>query len=123
MSLLTALLVAALTICSGLLDARGFAYAPRAWQRGQFEPHMALLSALCFLAGLALYIVAVRFMQKVGVASVTVQSAIWFVATAIGIAVLDGSVLSWTRLQQLVGLGIFAGLAWLISTTAATGTN
>lgn len=58
-------------------------------------------------------------MQHVGVGSVAVQSAVWFVVTAIGIAVLDGSVLQWTRVQQLVGVLIFLGLAWLISATRA----
>ncbi len=119
--LINLLLVSGLTTLSGLLDARGFFYAPLAWPGGRLDGKYAALSIACFVGGLSLYILAVRFMQHVGVGSVAVQSAVWFVVTAIGIAVLDGSVLQWTRVQQLVGLLVFLGLAWLISTTRATG--
>jgi preprotein translocase subunit SecF len=59
-------------------------------------------------------------MQSVGIAGVALQSAIWFVVTAIGIAVMDGTVLQWTRIQQLVGVSIGVMLTWLIASTAAT---
>jgi hypothetical protein len=118
--LINLLLVSGLTTLSGLMDARGFYYAPLAWPGGRLDGKYAALSIACFVGGLSLYILAVRFMQGVGVGSVAVQSAVWFVVTAIGIAVLDGSVLQWTRVQQLVGLLVFLGLAWLISTTRAT---
>jgi hypothetical protein len=111
------LLVTGLTTLSGVLDARGFYYAPLAWPGGRLDGKYALLAILSFIGGLSLYILAVRFMQHVGVGSVAVQSAIWFVVTAIGIAVLDGSVLHWTRAQQVVAALVFLGLAWLISTT------
>lgn len=111
------LLVTTLTTLSGVLDARGFYYAPLAWPGGRLDGKYALLAILSFVGGLSLYILAVRFMQHVGVGSVAVQSAIWFVVTAIGIAVLDGSVLHWTRAQQVVAGLVFLGLAWLISTT------
>jgi hypothetical protein len=113
------LLVTGLTTLSGLMDARGFYYAPLAWPGGRLDARYAALAIGCFVGGLSLYILAVRFMQHVGVGSVAVQSAVWFVVTAIGIAVLDGSVLQWTRAQQIVGLLVFAGLAWLIASTRA----
>jgi hypothetical protein len=118
--LINLLFVTGLTTLSGLMDARGFYYAPQAWPGGRLDSTYAALSIGCFVGGLSLYILAVRFMQHVGVGSVAVQSAVWFVVTAIGIAVLDASVLQWTRLQQTVGFLIFLGLAWLISTTRAT---
>jgi hypothetical protein len=120
--LINLILVTGLTTLSGLMDARGFYYAPLAWPGGQLDGRYAALSILCFVGGLSLYILAVRFMQHVGVGSVAVQSAIWFVVTAIGIAVLDGSVLQWTRAQQVVAFLVFFGLAWLISTTRAAST-
>lgn len=118
--LINLMLVTGLTTLSGLMDARGFYYAPLAWPGGRLDGRYAALSIVCFVGGLSLYILAVRFMQHVGVGSVAVQSAIWFVVTAIGIAVLDGSVLQWTRVQQLVAALVFLGLAWLISTTRVT---
>ena len=38
---------------------------------------------------------------------------------AIGIAVMDGSIAQWTRIQQVVGIAVAVALCWLISTTRA----
>ncbi|MCC6474512.1 MAG: hypothetical protein IT514_12280 [Burkholderiales bacterium] len=118
--LLNLLLVTGLTVLSGIMDARGFYYAPLAWPHGRLDGRYALLAIGCFVGGLSLYILAVRYMQHVGVGSVAVQSAVWFVVTAVGIAVLDGTVVHWTRAQQIVGALVFVGLAWLIASTRAT---
>jgi hypothetical protein len=115
-SSLSALLVLVLTVTSGVMDARGFVYAGRAWPGGNIDWTTVGQSMLAFFAGISLYIGAVRFMQSMGLNAVALQSGIWFVATAIGIAALDGTVVQWTRLQQLVALGVIAGLAWLITT-------
>jgi hypothetical protein len=115
-SFLSALLVLVLTVTSGVMDARGFVYAGRAWPGGHLDWTAVGRSMLAFLAGISLYIGAVRFMQAMGLNAVALQSGIWFVATAIGIAALDGTVVQWTRLQQVVALGVMVGLAWLITT-------
>ena len=113
------LLVGVLTIASGLLDARGFVFAARAWPGGQLDAKLALASLGCFVGGLSAYILAVRFMQNSGISGVALQSGIWFVVTAIGIAVMDGTLLQWTRTQQMVGVAVAVALCWLISTTRA----
>jgi hypothetical protein len=112
--------VAVLTVASGLLDARGFVYAGRVWPSGQFDWKMALASMAAFAGGVSAYIVAIRFMQNAGILGVSLQSGIWFMVTAIGIAAMDGTLLQWTRVQQLVGLAVAIALGWLISTTQAT---
>jgi hypothetical protein len=108
-----------LTVLSGLMDARGFVYAARAWPAGKLDVRLALASMVAFFAGLSLYIVSVRFMQSFGLQGVALQAALWFVVTAVGVAAMDGSVLQWSRAQQLVGAGLVAGLAWLIGSTSA----
>jgi hypothetical protein len=113
---LSAFLVLLLTVLSGVMDARGFVYAGRAWPGGQLDWTAVGQSLLAFFAGISLYIGAVRFMQAMGLNAVALQSGIWFVATAIGIAALDGSVTEWSRPQQAVGLVVMGGLAWLIAT-------
>lgn len=113
-------LVLVLTILSGIMDARGFVYAARAWPEGRLDSRLALASMAAFFAGLSLYIVSVRFMQAFGLHGVALQAALWFVVTAVGVAAMDGSVLQWTRAQQLVALSLVGGLAWLIGTTSAT---
>jgi hypothetical protein len=113
------LIVGLITIASGLLDARGFVYAARAWPDGQLDLRMGLASLASFAGGVSAYILAIKFMQNAGIQGVALQSGIWFVVTAIGIAAMDGSLLGWSRTQQVVGLGVAVALCWLISTTRA----
>jgi hypothetical protein len=112
--------VAVLTVASGLLDARGFVYAARVWPEGQFDLKMSVASMAAFAGGISAYILAVKFMQNAGIVGVALQSGIWFVVTAVGIAAMDGTLMQWTRAQQVVGLGVAIALGWLISTTRAT---
>jgi hypothetical protein len=112
-------IVGLLTVGSGLLDARGFVYAARSWPGGQLDPKVGLLSLLCFAGGLSAYIVAVKFMQNAGIQGVALQSGIWFVITAVGIAAMDGTILNWSRTQQAVGVAVAVALCWLIATTRA----
>ena len=112
-------MVIVLTLVSGLLDARGFLLASQAWPGGSLDIRSAALSVLCFGLGLSSYVVAVRFIQALGIQGVALQSSLWFVVTAIGIAVLDTTILNWTRTQQLIGVLVAIGLGWLIATTAA----
>ena len=109
--------VGLLTIISGLLDARGFVYAARAWPQGHLDLKIALASLLSFAGGVSAYIVAIKYMQNAGIHGVALQSGIWFVVTAVGIAAMDGSLLQWTRTQQAVGVAVAIALGWLISTT------
>ncbi len=112
-------LVLLLTVLSGVMDARGFVYASRAWPRGRLDVRLAAASVLAFLAGLCLYIGSVRFMRDLGVNAVTLQSAIWLVVTAVGLAIMDGSILQWTRTQKVVAVVIACALTWLIATAQA----
>jgi hypothetical protein len=112
-------IVGLLTIGSGLLDARGFVHAARAWPGGSLDPKTGLLSLTCFAGGLTAYIVAVKFMQNAGIQGVALQSGIWFVITAVGIAAMDGTILNWSRTQQVVGVAVAVALCWLIATTRA----
>jgi hypothetical protein len=109
--------VGLLTLASGLLDARGFVYAARAWPEGRLDVKLGLVALLSFVGGLTAYILAVRFMQNAGVHGVALQSGIWFVVTAIWIAAMDGSIAQWTRTQQVVGVAVAIALCWLISST------
>jgi len=113
------LVVGLLTIGSGLLDARGFVYAARAWPEGQLDPKMGLASLGAFAGGVSIYILAVKFMQNAGISGVALQSGIWFVITAVGIAAMDGTLMQWSRAQQFVGAAVAIALGWLIVTTRA----
>ena len=112
-------LVLVLTGLSGLLDARGFMFAARSWPAGLLDWRIALAAILSFLGGLSCYVLAVRFMHGLGVSSVAIQTGIWFIVTAVGVALMDGSISSWTRTQQLVAIAVTLGIGWLAATTAA----
>ena len=113
------IIVGLLTISSGLLDARGFVFASRAWPGGQLDAKVGLFSLASFAGGLTCYIVAVKFMQNAGIQGVALQSGMWFVITAVGIAIMDGTLVNWSRTQQVVGVAVAVALCWLISTTRA----
>ena len=53
------IVVGLLTLASGLLDARGFVYASRAWPGGQLDLKMGLVSLACFVGGLTAYILSI----------------------------------------------------------------
>jgi hypothetical protein len=114
------IIVGLLTLGSGLLDARGFVFAARAWPGGQLDPKVGFLSLASFAGGLTAYIIAVKFMQGAGIQGVALQSGIWFVITAVGIAAMDGSIVNWSRTQQVVGVAVAVALCWLIATTRAS---
>jgi hypothetical protein len=118
-SFLSASLVLVLTLLSGVMDARGFLYAGRAWPHGQIDWIAVGMAMLAFFGGISLYIGSVRFMQAMGLNAIALQSGIWFFATMIGIAAMDGSVLAWSRIQQLVAVAVLIGLGWLIATAQA----
>jgi hypothetical protein len=107
-----------LTVLSGLLDGRGFVYASRAWPQGVLDWRMAGASIAAFGAGLACYVLAIKYLQHLGVLSVALQSGIWFVVTAVGISLMDGRIGEWTRSQQVVALMVAAGLCWLLASTS-----
>ena len=107
-----------LTGLSGVLDARGFVYAARAWPGGVLDLRMAAIAIVAFVGGLSCYVLAVRFMHGLGVSSVAIQTGIWFIVTAVGVSVMDGSIAQWTRLQQLVGVAVTLGIGWLAASTA-----
>jgi len=111
--------VGLLTLASGLLDARGFVYAARAWPAGELDLKMGLASMAFFVGGLSAYIVSVKFMEHSGIQGVALQSGIWFAVTAVGIAAMDGTIVQWTRTQQVVGVAVAIALCWLISSTRA----
>ncbi len=120
--IVNALLVFGLTVFSGVLDARGFVYASRAWPGGQFDLKWAASAVIAFVGGLSCYVVAVRYMQGFGLQGVALQSALWFLVTGIGVAMMDGTILGWSRTQQAIGLLVAVGLGWLIvSTSVAEG--
>jgi len=114
--LITGLIAA--TILSAYFDARGFIYAAQAWRGGSFVTGTALLSLINFVGGVTLYISSIGFQQRLGVESAAMQSIFWFVATVVGVALMDGTIGQWSVTQRVVGVGVTAGIGWLLVSAA-----
>jgi hypothetical protein len=112
------LIIILLTIFSGLADAQGFLHAARIWQGG--SPIWAELgrSALGFMVGIALYWLALRSMNAVGITLPEVQTVTWFGVTLIGVAFVSGGFIKWTLIDQVVTLIVLCGIGWLIFRTS-----
>ncbi len=111
------LIVIALTVLSGLGDAQGFLHSARVWREGRIVWEEVAYSAAGFGCGIAVYWVAIRFYQQLGVSFAETQTIFWFAVTIIGVAILSGKFAHWERMDQLVAVGVFAGVGWLLFRT------
>ena len=102
------------TLLSGFGDALGFTHAGRVWQDRQFVWPEALKSALGFQFGAFMFWLAIRYLGQLGVASVEIQTLLWFGVTIVGVAVLSGKFVQWQVVDQFVSLGVVGGVAWLL---------
>jgi hypothetical protein len=108
-------LVVALTILSGFADSRGFVYASSVWENGQLVWDALIKSALGFSVGILMYWIALRYLPRLEVAASTeMQTLGWFCVTIVGVALSSGQFVNWAPLDKLVGIGIIAGLGWLL---------
>jgi hypothetical protein len=74
-------------------------------------------SALGFWTGITLYVLALKFMARMGVTSAEIQTIVWFTMTIIGVVIFSGKFLSWPRLEQAVAVLVLMGLGWLLART------
>jgi hypothetical protein len=108
------ILIGVFTLLSGLGDAEGFIHAGRIWQNDNFVSLEALKSAAGFLFGMVMYWLAVSKLGEHGVVAVEVQTLFWFAATIVGVALLSGKLLRWPPIDQVVAVGVLAGVGWLM---------
>ncbi|MBI1277185.1 MAG: hypothetical protein GC179_03560 [Anaerolineaceae bacterium] len=113
------MLIIVLTILSGVADAQGFLHAARLWQNGILIWGELALSALGFAIGILLYWIVLRNMNEVGITSPEIQTVTWFGVTLIGVALVSGSFLKWTLLDQAVAVAVLFGIGWLMFRTAS----
>lgn len=107
------------TLACGAADALGFVHAARVWQAGQFVWREALISAVSFQVGVAMYWIALRTLGAWGVVATEAQTLVWFAATIIGVAILSGQFLRWQALDQAVAVAVLGGIAWLLARTGS----
>ena len=59
-----------------------------------------------------------RRLNAVGITSPEIQTVTWFGVTLIGVALVSGSFLKWTLLDQTVAVAVLFGIGWLMFRTA-----
>lgn len=115
--LFLAILIIVLTLLSGLADAQGFIHAASAWVNGKIIWQEAFKSLLGFGAGALCYILVINFLKQAGIVSAEIQTLLWFSVAIVGVAVISGKFLHWQLLDQVVGLIVLCGVAWLLFRT------
>jgi hypothetical protein len=104
----------AITLAAGLADAQGFIHASNVWDGGKFIWQEAILSASGFGSGILLYWVCIRFLQHFKIISPEIQTLGWFAATIVGVAFFDGKFFHWQIIDQIIGIVVISGVAWLM---------
>lgn len=112
-----AALLLVLSLLSGLADAQGFVHAANIWQGGKLIWPEVLKSALGFGGGIITYWTCIRFLQDFRIVSPEIQTLGWFTATIIGVALFSGKFLHWHIVDQIVGVIVLCGVAWLLFRT------
>ena len=107
-------LLIALTLISGLADTQGFVHASNVWLNGKLIWPEVIKSALGFGLGIVAYWICIRFLQDFRIISPEIQTVGWFAATIIGMAIFSGKFLHWQIVDQIVGIAVLLGLAWLL---------
>jgi len=110
-------LILLLTLVTGLADAHGFVYAARMWTPTGVDRAAALVAIASFVAGIPCYLLSIRYLAAGGVQSVELQTACWFIATIIGVAVAGGNFWGWQPIDQSVAIFVILGVLWLVIRT------
>jgi hypothetical protein len=113
----TIVLLIVLTLISGVADAQGFVHAANIWQGGKLIWPEVLKSALGFGIGIVMYWICIRFLQDFRIFSPEIQTLAWFTATIIGVALFSGKFLHWHTVDQIVGIAVLCGVAFLLFRT------
>jgi hypothetical protein len=115
--LLPLLLIALLTIITGIADSQGFIHSSFVWKKGRFIWEEAGKAIFAFGIGILFYWLSIKYMQQVGIKSAEIQTTIWFAATIIGVALVSGKLVHWNLFDQILSGLILFGIGFLIFRT------
>src|SRR5690606_21248728 len=111
------LVVVGITILSGLGDSQGFIHASKIWVNNKLDWNELGKSAIGFAIGISLYWVALKYMNAAGIVSTEIQTLVWFSVTLLGVALISRNFFRWQTIDQIVGVIVLAGVAWLMVRT------
>lgn len=111
------LLIVGITILSGLGDSQGFIHASKIWVNNNLDWNELGKSALGFAIGISLYWLALKYMNAAGIVAPEIQTLVWFSVTLLGVALISRNFFRWQTIDQIVGIAVLAGVAWLMVRT------
>ena len=111
------LIIIVITVLSGIADSQGFVHAAKIWVNDQLVWSELGKSALGFAVGITLYWFVLKYMQAAGIAAPEMQTLIWFSVTILGVAIISKNFFRWQTIDQIVGVVVLAGVAWLMIRT------
>lgn len=116
-TLVHAAIIFALTLISGFCDSQGFVHSALIWQDGKLIWRELGLAALNYSLGIGLFWLSQPSLRALGLSSPELQSILWFSVVIIGVAIASGKFFTWQRLDQVVGVVVLVGIAWLLFRT------
>ena len=111
------LIVIGITVLSGIGDSQGFVHAAKIWVDEKLVWNELGKSALGFAIGISLYWIVLKYMNAAGIAAPEVQTLVWFSVTLLGVAIMSRNFFGWQTIDQIVGVAVLAGVAWLMVRT------
>ena len=110
-------MIVVLTLLSGYADAQGFLHAANIWEGRRLVWGELGRSGFWFALGIMIYWVALRYLREAQIAAPELQTLVWFSVTIVGVALASGRFAQWRLSEQLVGIGVIAGIGWLMLRT------
>ena len=111
------LIIIVITVLSGIGDSQGFIHAAKVWANDKLVWSEVGKSALGFAIGISLYWIVIKYMNAAGIAAPEIQTLAWFLITILGVAIISRNFFRWQTIDQIVGIAVLAGVAWLMVRT------
>lgn len=95
-----------------MIEAYGYTFSFRAF-KNDFDVKMLYLAFSWYAVGIWVDFLALFIMSKTSLYVPELLAMIFMVCTIVGIAILSGQFFTWKVIDQMVGVGVVAGLGWL----------
>jgi hypothetical protein len=111
------LFIIGLTLVSGLADAQGAIHAAKIWQGDKLVWVEVGKSVLGFTVGISTFFIVIKYMNQLGIIAPEIQTITWFSMMIVGVALFSGAFFTWQWTEQVVAVGVLAGIGWLLFRT------
>jgi len=108
------LAIAAFTAIGASADAYGFVWADRVWANGSLNWGAVVIAVAAYSGGMVFYLLALRYLAKLGEIGVSMQAAGWYLVTTVGVMIATGVAFEWSWIDHLLALLSIGSLTVLI---------